>query len=97
MDHLNVAFDVDGTLITGRDTPNDPVIALLKWFLAQNHNVHIWSGGGLEYTQHWADKLGFHGVRIIEKSKQSAMHYNINLTVDDMPVEFGQGILNIQV
>jgi phosphoserine phosphatase len=100
--HLHVAFDVDNTLIKedqqGNAWPNYRVIDLLRWFIDQDHEVFIWSGGGCEYARRWADELGFQDIQVIEKSQQSAKIWGVNLTVDDMPVEFGQGkILNIQV
>ena|SRR3990167_3973136 len=97
MPKLNVAFDVDGTLIDLDNMPNYPVIDLLRWFESQHHRVFIWSGGGCDYARHWADKLGFTDVPVIEKNQKSALDWGIQLTVDDMPIELGHSILNILI
>lgn len=62
---LRVAFDVDDTLIVPRivtglgvDTPNYSVIGVYRWFQSQGHYMIIWSGGGKDYAEMWAEKLG---------------------------------------
>lgn len=68
---LKIAFDVDDTLIvpavaTGLDidVPNYPVIQIYKWFQDQGNHMTIWSGGGKDYAQMWADKLGLKPDRV---------------------------------
>ena len=38
----------------------------------------IWSGSGLEYAQHWADKLGLKATSLEKCS------INVDIAVDDM-------------
>lgn len=71
---LVVAFDVDDTLIvpaiaTGfdRDVPNYDTIAIYRWFQAQGCEMWIWSGGGADYAEQWADKLGLRADRFFDK------------------------------
>lgn len=60
-----VAFDIDDTLLLPAvateldiDTPNYEVIAIYKWFQAQGNTMWVWSGGGKDYAERWATKLG---------------------------------------
>lgn len=62
---LIIAFDVDDTLIVppeatdlDRDVPNYETISIYRWFQSQGHYMIVWSGGGEDYANHWADKLG---------------------------------------
>lgn len=50
-----VAFDVDGTLIDQYDAPRYEIVNLFL-FLHEHTNCDlvIWSGGGLDYAEHWA-------------------------------------------
>lgn len=84
---LTIAFDVDGTLIgqtfSDEDTPKYEVIDLLLWFQRQGHTIIVWSGGGVDYARRWAQKLGFGDVIIAEKSRDSAVLYDVDITVDD--------------
>lgn len=81
---LIVAFDVDMTLIDGEGQPQYHVIDLLRWFVANGNTVHVWSGGGIGYSQHWIDRLGLDdlGVTAIEKFSIS-----VDIAVDDMADE----------
>lgn len=57
-----IAFDVDGTLIhqVGEltDTPRYDIIQLFKLLEAADCEMYIWSGGGIDYAERWAEKLG---------------------------------------
>lgn len=63
-----VCFDVDGTLITIFDSsPRYQVIQALLWFKTlPGIKVYVWSGGGIDYAEHWVEKLGL-DVEVIEK------------------------------
>lgn len=74
---LIVAFDVDDTLIVpavaagfDRDVPNYNTIAIYRWFQAQGCEMVIWSGGGADYAQQWADKLGLRADHYFDKHAQ---------------------------
>jgi phosphoserine phosphatase len=74
-----IAFDVDRTLITIEDTPNYNNIWLLHWFFRSEWDVYIWSGGGIDYAQRWAEKLGLNTMtRVIEKGSMP-----MDIVVDD--------------
>jgi len=59
-----IAFDVDGTLITYDDKPRYSVIATYNYFLSLGCTMVIWSGGGQEYAERWASKLGLYADHI---------------------------------
>lgn len=85
-----VAFDIDGTLISGT-VPRYDVIALLLWFAEKGYNLIAWSGGGVEYCQRWVEKLGLEDkVRIIAKGSEE-----VDIAFDDQPVTLGK--VNIEV
>jgi|TARA_R100000049_G_C1920142_1_gene65545 phosphoserine phosphatase len=78
---LTIAFDVDGTLITEDYRGPEPrydIIHLYHWFERQGHKMYIWSGGGTDYAQRWAEKLGL-GAEVIVKEKREG----IDIAVDD--------------
>ena len=92
---ITIAFDVDGTLIhqigEKEDTPKYEVIQFLISFLANNDDVCFWSGGGIDYAQRWAIKLGFIDlVKIVEKGS-----FVPDLCFDDQDVNLGK--VNIKV
>ena len=98
MDKLNIAFDVDDTLIipgiansTGRDIPNYEVISTYRWFQKQGHFMIIWSGGGVGYAEMWAKKLGLSPDNIIEKRKNDT----VDIAFDDCDVDLAK--VNIKV
>jgi len=90
---LNIAFDVDGTLIhqvgEAEDTPRYDVIAIFHFYKNLGYNMFIWSGGGVSYAQRWSQKLGLK-AKIIEKGS-----FQPDLVFDDMNVNLG--IVNIRV
>lgn len=81
MKRTKVAFDVDGTLITqdvtGTDSPRYHVIRLFQLFQLFNCEMHIWSGGGIDYATRWAEKLGL-DAKIVEK-----FSFEPDIIVDD--------------
>ena len=77
MKKLNIAFDIDDTLYKiemGEDghalqVPDHELIAVLKWFHANGHNIFVWSAGGVDYAKTIATKLGVGKlVRAVPKS-----------------------------
>lgn len=83
-----VAFDVDGTLIEQigekEDTPRYHVIQLFKLFESLGCEMIIWSGGGVDYADRWAQKLGL-DAKIIEKGS-----IKVDIAFDDMQVNLGK-------
>lgn len=85
-----IAFDVDGTLITGAG-PRYKVIALMRYFIDEGYDLIVWSGGGIDYAQRWVEKLGFKDdVRVIAKGAE-----RVNIAFDDQPCDLGNE--NIEV
>jgi hypothetical protein len=96
---LTVAFDVDDTLIvpavaTGfdSDTPNYEVIALYRWFQAQRNFMIIWSGGGEDYAETWAEKLGLTADAYCDKHDAQ---YAVDLAFDDSDLTLAK--VNVKV
>ena len=81
---LKAVFDVDGTLITLEDKPNYPIINFFKMLESLGFEMHIHSGGGLDYAKHWADKLGL-SAKITPKG-DSKLEFDI--AVDDSIDEY---------
>ena len=100
MAQLKIAFDVDDTLIlpavaTGfdRDVPNYETIAIYKWFQHQGNYMIIWSGGGKDYAETWAEKLGLTANEIL--AKDTRMKDKIDIAFDDSDIELAK--VNIKV
>lgn len=78
-----IAFDVDGTLIKktiNGDVPRYEVIAVLLSMVEWGNTVFVWSGGGVDYAEHWVRKLGLPPeVRVLPK----ALGHDIDLAFDD--------------
>lgn len=98
---MKVAFDVDDTLIipavaTGldRDVPNYEVIAIYRWFQAQGNTMVIWSGGGKDYAQMWADKLGLE-PDIVSDKMPDFRTAGVDLAFDDS--DFELATVNVKV
>lgn len=87
---MTIAFDVDGTLIgISDDSPRYEIIPMFLTFQKLKWTMYIWSGGGCDYAQKWADKLGLQAT-IIEKGSMRP-----DIAVDDMIVRLGT--VNIKV
>ena len=100
-DKLTIAFDVDDTLIIpivatdgfSRDIPHYENIAIYKWFQDQGHFMIIWSGGGKDYAEMWADKLGLKANMIM--TKRASEDTKVDIAFDDCDVELAK--VNIKV
>jgi len=95
-----VAFDVDDTLIIpaiatefDRDIPNYKTIAIYRWFQAQGNYMIIWSGGGQDYAQMWADRLGLKADEIIAKTTDRKRE--VDIAFDDSMVDLAK--VNVRV
>ena len=90
---FTVAFDVDGTLISEvDDSPNWPMIDLLRQFHANGATVVVWSGGGTDYAEMWVRRLNL-GAFVAEVIVKSAWlkHgvFVVDLAIDDETVVLG--------
>ena len=97
---LTIAFDIDDTLIipaiaTGLDydTPNYEVILIYRWFQYQGAKMIIWSGGGKDYAEMWARRLGLRADEIIAKTTERSKE--IDLAFDDSDIELAK--VNVKV
>jgi hydroxymethylpyrimidine pyrophosphatase-like HAD family hydrolase len=90
---ITVAYDVDGTLIHEagplEDTPKYENIALFHQFQRIGCKMFIWSGGGIDYADRWARKLGL-DAQIVSKGS-----FQPDIAVDDMDVSLGK--INLRV
>jgi len=85
-----IAFDVDGTLIgLQRDIPRYKIIQLFLTFESLGYEMYIWSGGGLDYAEHWSEKLGLK-AKIVAKGS-----FIPDIAFDDEEVKLGK--VNIKV
>ena len=97
---LTIAFDVDDTLIvpaiaTGLevDTPNYSIIELYHWFQSQGHYMIIWSGGGKDYAETWARKLGLTSDEILTKTTE--LKDKIDIAFDDSDIKLAK--VNVKI
>lgn len=97
---MKIAFDIDDTLIiplvaldkkSMYDVPNYNVIAVYRWFQENGAYMIVWSGGGIDYARHWADKMGLFPDEVREKTKGE----DIDIVFDDCDVDLGK--VNIKV
>ena len=90
-----IAFDIDYTLIVKNDKNEDVIrpdgLALLYSIhqALQNAKFYIWSGGGVEYAQHWLEKLELDKLNppftaIVKLTK------GVDLVFDDQDVTLGR-------
>ena len=88
-----VAFDVDGTLIhlagEKEDTPRYDVIDLYWSFWGIECDLYIWSGGGIDYAERWARKLGL-DAKVVAKGS-----FVPDIAIDDEVVKLGK--VNLRV
>lgn len=91
-----IAFDLDNCLLhylLNEDTPKYEIIDLLRWFQSNTDwEIICWSGGGIDYTQRWVEKLGLDklGVKVIVKGGEK-----VDIAVDDEFTTLGK--VNIKV
>lgn len=93
---MRIAFDVDETLITtsahGDTIPNFKVLQILHNLYDLGCDIYVWSGGGIDYAELWARRLGLWGmVSIIPKDG----NFNMDICFDDMEVNLAK--VNIKV
>lgn len=85
---MKIAFDVDDCLINDQDWPKYKTIDLMRWFdrnakAGDDLEIIVWSGGGIDYAQHFVDKfgLGYMVNRVIEKGSEE-----VDIAVDDQEI-----------
>jgi hypothetical protein len=95
---MKVAFDIDDTLLvpsvangSNDNVPHYEVIAILKWFQANGHEIILWSGSGVDWAQRWGEKFGLQPFTVRMKQKSD----DIDIAFDDCDVELAR--VNIKV
>lgn len=98
---MKIAFDIDDTLlvpsvvigngVSGDNIPHYEVIAVLKWFQSQGHEIILWSGSGFDWAKRWGEKFGLEPftVRMKEKSE------DVDIAFDDCDVDLAR--VNVKV
>ena len=93
---ITICFDIDGCLIWSEgmgeepDSPRYEIINLLKTFdKLFKCEIFIWSGGGIEYSRRWKEKLGLNYPVITKGS------FTPDIAVDDEEVNLGK--VNLKV
>lgn len=78
-----VAFDCDGTLLHLNEKPNDDMIAMVKAMAKLKAHIIIWSGGGQDWAERIAYKLGLteYADEIIAKDPK----VQVDIAFDDEP------------
>lgn len=96
LSQVEVAYDVDGTLITYEDQPNTDVIESLKFHFQVGCYVIVWSGGGKEYAEVWVRRLGLEKFVSEVRMKPLATEETVvDLCYDDQIVGYGK--VNVRV
>ena len=98
---LKIAFDVDDTLIIPAvasglpiDTPNYETIAVYRFLQAQGNYMIVWSGGGKDYAERWAEKLGLKPDEVMEKT--TALKDKIDLAFDDCEIDLAKVCVRVK-
>ena len=85
MRKITVAFDVDGTLIDTDGFMNIGIVNLLILLRSfKNVRIIVWSGGGLDYARHHAERLGI--AKYVHKfaGKTEHQELNVDIAIDDI-------------
>lgn len=98
---MKIAFDIDDTLlipgivygdgVVYENIPHYEVIAVLKWFQANGHDIVLWSGSGVDWAQRWGEKFGLEPFTVRVKQKSE----DIDIAFDDCDVDLGK--VNVKV
>lgn len=80
---MKAAFDCDGTLITFGGDPNYPVIDLFHALEKLGVEMYIWSGGGNDYAERIARRLGLKATIVTKGS------FKPDLAIDDQTASLG--------
>lgn len=63
--------------------PDYELIQVLKWFYNNNHNVYVWSAGGIEYAQQIINKLGLTEMVTVIQKNNDTNNITIDIAFDD--------------
>lgn len=98
---MKIAFDIDDTLlvpsvvlgngVSGDNVPHYEVIAVLRFFQAQGHEIILWSGSGVDWARRWGEKFGLEPFTVRMKEKSA----DIDIAFDDCIVDLAK--VNVRV
>lgn len=92
---LTVCFDVDGTLLDYESNPREDIVMLLKAVARNKSNrVVVWSGGGKQYAEVIARRLGIDSI-IFDCWSKLNPQFPVDIAIDDEEVKLGK--YNIRV
>lgn len=86
-----IAFDVDGTLIDQDGKPRYEIIEIYRMFESLGCHMIIWSGGGENYAQNIANRLGLK-AEIIRKCHKDRY---IDIAFDDVGIDTDNPNINV--
>lgn len=74
---------------------NEPLAQALERFIVANGGAAVvWSGGGMQYAQRWADLRGWDDVAAL--SKDTRIPQPDDLCIDDMPIQVACPVMTWQ-
>lgn len=97
MRKIDIAFDVDGTLIDTDGFMNIGIVNLLILLRGfKNTRITVWSGGGADYARHHCERLGI--VKHVHKYRSKLEHeeWTPDIAIDDIQ-DTAIGMINLIV
>ncbi len=88
-----IAFDCDGTLQDYTGKPRPTIIEMVKLYKAAGYKVVVWSGGGKDYAEEVARKVGIDDI--VDEAQMKNLALKPDIAVDDEKVRFAP--INIQI
>jgi len=97
MRRLDIAFDVDGTLIDTDGFMNVGIVNLLILLRGmKNTRITVWSGGGEDYARHHCERLGIGKYVHRYKGKIDRGDFVPDIAIDDIQ-DTALGMINLIV
>lgn len=103
-----IAFDIDDTTLipsvvteSGDNIPNYEVIAVLRWFQNNGHEIILWSGSGVDWAKRWGEKFGLEPFTVRMKEKTTHIETEcidgkfIETEVPDIDIAFDDCDVNL--
>jgi hydroxymethylpyrimidine pyrophosphatase-like HAD family hydrolase len=82
---MTIAFDVDGTLVSFKGSPQRKIIFLYKTLQKLGCTMIIWSVGGKDYAKKWAKRLKLDADYVLDKLEPSPVI--VDIAFDDDPIQ----------
>lgn len=85
MQTIEIAFDVDGTLIDTSGFMNFGIVNLLILLRGfKNTKITVWSGGGADYARHHCERLGIDKHVHKYRGKLDLPKWTPDIAIDDI-------------